>query len=161
MVITTLKAREFMRHYKVRLLTATAGMCIALWCSAVARGQNAPDRNGSVQEVPAPKASAQKSDSIDGPWTVTFTIQGQTVSGQMSFQAHGEKLGGSMETQHTGHGTLNGGAWSHNKLTGIYVFESHEAIAIAAEFRDGKLAGVFRTEGLDGKWEAVPAGTQP
>ena len=152
-----------MRHYKVRLLTATACMCVALLCSPVARGHNAPDQNGSVQETPVPKASAQKttSDSINGPWTVTFTIQGQTVSGQMSFQAHDEKLGGNVETQHTGRGTLNGGAWSHNKLSGIYVFESHEAIAIAGEFRDGKLAGVFRTEGLDGKWEAVPAGTQP
>ena len=157
-----------MRHYKVLLLTATECMCIALWCGAAARGQNAPSENGTAQngtgqKAPVPNASVQKTgpDSINGPWTVTFTIQGQTVSGQMSFQADGEKLGGSMETQHTGHGTLNGGAWSHNKLSGIYVFESHEAIAIAGEFREGKLAGVFRTEGLDGKWEAVPAGTQP
>ena len=152
-----------MRHYKVRLLIATACMGIAPWCSAVALGQNAPNQNGTVQKAPVPSASVQKAgpDSINGPWTVTFTIQGQTVSGQMTFQADGEKLGGSVETEHTGRGTLNGGAWSHNKLSGIYVFESHEAIAIAGEFREGKLAGVFRTEGLDGKWEAVPAGVQP
>jgi len=52
---------------------------------------------------------------------------------------------------------LQGGAWSHNKLTGICVFDKHEAIALAGELRDGKLAGTFRTEGMDGKWEAVRA----
>ena len=100
-------------------------------------------------------------DSVDGTWSVTFAIQGQTVSGQMSFHAHGEKLDGSMETQHTGHGALRGGAWSHNELSGIYVFKEHDAVAIAGELRDGKLAGVFRTEGGDGKWEAVRPSSQP
>lgn len=66
-----------------------------------------------------------------------------------------------METKHTGHGALNGGAWSHNKLSGIYLFEGHEAIAIAGELRGGKLMGVFRTEGLDGEWEAVREGAGP
>ena len=100
-------------------------------------------------------------DSIDGKWTVTFTIQGQTVSGEMSFQAHGEKLDGKVTTEHTGEGTLNGGAWSHNMLSGIYVFEKHEAIAIAGESKDGKLRGAFSTEGRDGTWEAVRAASQP
>lgn len=126
--------------------------CAALWC-AVALGQNATAHNGKVQETTP--------GSIDGQWTATFTIEGQTVSGQMTFRADGEKLGGNLETKHTGQGTLNGGAWSHNKMSGIYVFESHEAVAIAGELRDGKLAGVFRTEGRDGKWEAVPASVQP
>ena len=136
-----------MRRNKVLLEIAIA--CAALWCCAIAPGQN-----------------GTTTDSINGNWTVTFTIlvsekQAQTVSGQMTFQAHGEKLGGRVETKHTGQGTLKGGAWSHNKLSGIYVFESHEAIAIAGELREGKLAGVFRTEGLDGKWEAVRADAQP
>ena len=122
-----------------RIVLQIAIACAALCCTTIVRGQ--------------PPAT----DSIDGDWTVTFTIQGQTVSGQMRFEAHGEKLGGSVETKHTGQGALVGGAWSHSKLSGIYVFEGHEAIAIAGEFREGKLAGVFRTEGLDGKWEAVQA----
>ena len=130
-----------MRTGKVVLQIAT--VCAALCCTTIALDQPAT------------------TDSIDGAWAVTFTIQGQTVSGRMAFQTHGEKLGGSVETQHTGQGRLNGGAWSHNKLSGIYVFQQHEAIAIAGELRDGKLAGVFRTEGLDGKWEAVRAGAQP
>ena len=130
-----------MRRNKVVLQIVAA--CMGLCCTAIVLAQHAT------------------TDAIDGKWIVTFTIVGQTVSGQMTFQAQGNKLGGSVETKHTGQGALNGGAWSHNKLSGIYVFEGHEAIAIAGEFREGKLAGVFRTEGMDGKWEAVRAGAQP
>lgn len=126
-----------MRRDKVVLQIAI--VCAALCCTGIAL-----DQSGTT-------------DSIDGDWTVTFMVQGQSVSGRMGFQAHGEKLGGSVETQHTGQGTLSGGEWSHNKLSGIYVFPEHEAIAIAGELRDGKLAGVFYTEGRDGKWEAVRA----
>ena len=50
---------------------------------------------------------------------------------------------------------------SHNKLSGIYAFEENDAIAIAGEFRGGKLAGVFRSEGVDGKWEAVRTASRP
>ena len=131
---------DLMKRSKIVLQIAIA--CAAPCCTTIVLGQR-----------PA-------TDSVDGEWTVTFTIQGQTVSGQMRFQARGEKLGGSVETKHTGQGALIGGAWSHNKLSGIYVFEGHEAIAIAGEFRGGRLTGVFRTEGMDGKWEAVQAGIQ-
>lgn len=130
-----------MRSHKVVLQIAT--VCAALCCTAIALDQHAT------------------AESIDGDWTVTFMVEGQSVSGRMAFQADGEKLGGSVETQHTGQGKLNGGAWSHNKLSGIYVFHEHEAIAIAGQLREGKLAGVFCTEGRDGKWEAVRAGAQP
>lgn len=102
-------------------------------------------------------AQPAATDSIEGNWIVTFTIQGQTVQGQMAFHTDGDKLSGTVETAHTGRGTLQGGAWSHNKMTGICVFEKHEAIALAGELRDGKLAGTFRTEGMDGKWEALRA----
>jgi len=134
-----------MRRNKVVVRTAIA--CVALCFAAIALGQHA--------------TSNSTTDSIDGKWTVTFTVQGQTVSGQMTFQTQGGKLGGSVETQHTGQGALTGGAWSHDKLSGIYVFEGHEAIAIAGEFRGGKLAGVFQTEGIDGHWEAVRPAAQP
>ena len=129
-----------MRRSKVFLHIAIA--CAALCCTRMTPGQQAA------------------TDSIDGNWIVTFTIEGQTVSGQMSFQAHGDKLDGNMETKHTERGVLTGGAWSHNKLSGIYVFQGHDAIAIAGEFREGKLIGVFQTEGRDGKWDAVPAGSE-
>ena len=103
-------------------------------------------------------AQTAATDGIDGNWTVTFTVQGQTVSGQMAFHAQGEKLSGTVESAHTGRGTLSGGAWVHQKLSGICVFEQHDAIAVAGELRDGKLAGTFETEGMNGTWEAVRAG---
>ena len=134
-----------MRRNKVVVRIAIA--CVALCVTAIGLGQQA--------------TSNSTANSIDGKWTVTFTVQGQTVSGQMTFHAAGEKLGGNVETQHTGQGALMGGAWSHNKLSGIYVFEGHEAIAIAGELRGGKLAGVFQTEGMDGHWEAVRWVAQP
>ncbi len=137
-----------MKHLKVLLIATTW----ALSCAA-ALGQNAPAQNKTAQEATP--------GLITGRWTVTFTVQGQTVSGEMTFRTRGEKLDGNVETKHTGRGTLQGGAWSQDKISGIYVFESHQAIAIAGELREGKLAGVFRTEGLDGKWEALPASTHP
>ena len=106
----------------------------------------------------AAPAQPAAQNSIDGDWTVTFTVQGQTVSGEMAFHAHGEKLSGTVKTAHTGRGRLEGGAWIHEKLAGICVFEKHEAIALAGELRDGKLAGTFRTEGMGGTWEAVRSG---
>ena len=99
-------------------------------------------------------AQQSRTDSIDGNWTVTFTVQGQKVAGSMMFHGDRKKLTGTVETQHTGRGTLTGGAWTQNKLSGIYVFQGHEAIAIAGELRNGKLAGTFRTEGMDGTWQA-------
>ncbi|MGH9523273.1 MAG: hypothetical protein ACRD3E_12165 [Terriglobales bacterium] len=126
----------------LKVVLQIAAACAALCCSVMALAQ-------------------QPADAMNGSWTVTFTVQAQTVSGEMTFQAQGEKLSGTVETEHTGRGTLKGGAWSEAKLSGIYVFERHQAIAIAGEFREGKLAGVFRTEGMDGRWEAVCAAAQP
>jgi hypothetical protein len=124
-----------------RIIRRLGILVAVVWCAAMATAQH-----------PA-------TDSIDGDWTVTFTVQGQTVSGQMAFHAHGEKLSGTVETAHTGRGTLQGGAWLQEKISGICVFEKHPAIALAGELRDGKLAGTFQTEGMGGSWEAVRSGS--
>ena len=145
-----------MRRYN--LLLRIVIVCAALCCCVVSVGQNGTDEKLPVQNAPVRKTTP---GSINGLWTVTFTVQGRNVSGQMTFRADGEKLDGTVDTQHTGQGTLHGGAWLQNKLSGIYVFESHQAIAIAGEFKDGKIAGVFETEGMNGIWEAVPASAQP
>ena len=130
-----------MRRSRMAVWMAGAVLCCSL--AAVAQG--------------AAKDSSANG-SIEGNWTVTFSVQGQTVSGTMAFHAEGEKLSGTVETTHTGRGALRGGAWLHGKMSGVCVFEQHEAIALAGELRDGKLAGTFRTEGMDGTWEAVRAG---
>jgi hypothetical protein len=98
-----------------------------------------------------------KMDAIDGNWEITFTIQSQTVSGQMMFHTEGEKLTGTLETSHTGHGTVQNGKWASNTLSATCVFEKHESIALSGKFDHGKLSGTFRTEGREGTWEAMRA----
>src|SRR5438309_1486538 len=87
----------------------------------------------------AAMAAAQhvRAKSIDGNWTVSFTIQGQTVTGAMAFQTEGEKLTGTVETQHTGPGKLEHGTWASNKLSASCIFEKHEEIDISGELKDG------------------------
>ena len=136
---------DFVKRSRMMRAVAMAG-AVLCW-SVAAVGQSAT----------ADSSKDSSKDSIEGNWTVTFTVQGQTVSGQMAFHAQGEKLSGTVESAHTGRGTLSGGAWMHQKLSGICVFEQHDAIALAGELRDGKLAGTFETEGMNGTWEATRA----
>ena len=103
------------------------------------------------------QGSDQTENSINGKWVVSFTIQGQTVTGEMAFQAQGEKLTGTVETQHTGHGTIQDGKWLKNKLSATCTFEKHESITLSGELKDGKLSGTFHTEGMEGSWQAVRA----
>lgn len=124
---------------KVSAMIALASA--ALMCSAMALTQSGPEA----------------SSAINGKWTVSFTIQGQTVSGELAFHAQGEKLTGTVDTQHTGHGTLEDGKWTNNKLAATCTFEKHESIALAGELKDGELSGTFHTEGMDGVWQAVRA----
>lgn len=106
--------------------------------------------------APAQHAGAMRK-TLAGDWQVTFSIAGQTASGTLSFQKVKGKWAGTVDTAHTGHGTLQDLRWSHNQLTTTCVFEKHESIALDGELKDGKLSGTFHTEGMDGTWEAMPA----
>lgn len=99
----------------------------------------------------------QPSGSITGEWNITFTVQGQTVSGTLVLAVEGETLTGTVETQHTGPGKLQDGKFTASKLSATCVFDRHESIALMGELHGEKLAGTFRTEGRDGKWEATRA----
>jgi len=100
------------------------------------------------------------SGSVAGEWNISFTVQGQTVSGTMVLAVEGETVKGTVETQHTGPGKLQDGKFAASKLTATCVFERHEAMAMMGEVQGGKLVGTFRTEGREGKWEATrPAKT--
>ena len=105
-----------------------------------------------------PQHETAAEDSINGDWKITFTLPGgQSASGTIAFRVEGNRLTGTVETAHTGPGTLQDGKWDHGKFTTTCVFEKHESIALAGEFKDGKLAGTFHTEGMDGTWEAARA----
>ena len=100
---------------------------------------------------------SQSSGSIAGEWHITFMVQGQTVPGTLVLAAEGEKLSGTVETQHTGPGRLQDGKFTASKLSATCVFERHESIDLTGELQGEKLVGTFRTEGREGKWEATRA----
>lgn len=95
-------------------------------------------------------------DPVSGNWDVTCHIVGYTVPGTMSFKVEGEKVTGTVETEHTGKGTIAGGVWKDGKLSFTANFEKHESIIFTGTVKDGKLEGEFKTEGNTGQWTAVP-----
>src|SRR5437016_805388 len=100
-------------------------------------------------------AAAQKHDPITGEWDVTFTIEGQSASGTFKFKLEGDKVTGTVDTAHTGPGTLSKGKWADKKLAFTLEFAKHESIAVTGGFKDQKLEGEFATEGTTGKWVAT------
>jgi hypothetical protein len=95
-------------------------------------------------------------DPVTGDWDVTCQIEGFTVPGTMSLKVEGDKVSGSVDTQHTGHGTIADGVWKDGKLSFTATFEKHEPIVFTGSAKDGKLTGEFKTEGNTGQWSAVP-----
>jgi len=100
---------------------------------------------------------SRPSGSIAGEWQITFMVQGQSASGTLVLAPDGEKLTGTVETQHTGPGKLQDGKFAASKLSATCVFERHESIDLTGELQGEKLVGTFRTEGREGKWEATRA----
>jgi hypothetical protein len=95
-----------------------------------------------------------KSDPISGEWEVVFELQGTTVPGKFKLKLDGDKVSGTVESEHTGSGTLSKGSWGDNKIGFTLDFAAHESIVVTGKLEDGKLIGEFRTEGMQGKWEA-------
>ena len=102
---------------------------------------------------PGPSPADQ---SIDGDWIITFQAQGRSVSGNLHLKADGERLTGTVETTHTGPGTIQNGKWSQQKISATLVFEKHEAVVLEGELKvDSTLTGNYQTEGRTDKWQAV------
>ena len=104
----------------------------------------------ATRQTPAP----QKDDPITGEWNVKFTLQGMTVPGTFKLKLEGDRVTGTVDSAHTGAGTLADGAWQENKLSCTLKFAAHDSIAITGNLKDGKLRGEFQTEGMQGTWEA-------
>ena len=94
-------------------------------------------------------------DAISGDWNIDFHIQGMTTPGTMTLKLEGEKITGTVHSDHTGSGTLNNGSFTEGKLSCRMDFPSHESIDVTGSLKDGKLSGEFRTEGMQGTWEAT------
>jgi len=99
--------------------------------------------------------SAQKTDPVSGEWNVVFSIQGQTAEGTFNLKLEGDKVTGTIDTAHTGPGTLSKGKWADGKLSFTLDFAKHESIDVTGAPKDGKLSGEFATEGLTGTWVAT------
>ncbi|HZU22414.1 MAG TPA: hypothetical protein VE998_06240, partial [Terriglobales bacterium] len=90
-------------------------------------------------------------------WNATFNLMGTSVPGAFVFKTDGEAVTGTMDSPHTGPGTIQNGTWHDHQLQATLVFAKHESIAISATLQGGKLVGDFKTEGQQGTWEAVRA----
>jgi len=99
-------------------------------------------------------AAGQKSDPVSGEWQVVFSIAGQTAEGTLKLKLDGDKVTGTIESAHTGPGTVSKGKFVDGKLSFTADFTDHESINITGTVKDGKLSGEFATEGMTGTWEA-------
>ena len=103
---------------------------------------------------PSPSADATN-QSIDGDWVITFQAGGKSVSGNLHFKTDGEQVTGTVETAHTGPGTVQNGKWIQQKISVTFVFKKHENVVLEGELKsDGTLAGDYHTEGRTEKWTA-------
>ena len=99
-------------------------MCAALRLPGVIFGQHH-----------APPATPTAEQSITGDWVIHFQAGHESVSGSLHLQADGERLAGTVETGHTGPGTVENGKWSKQKLEATLVFKKHESVVLEGELK--------------------------
>ena len=126
-----------------RLACLIAVMLMASACSSV-----------SMASLHHKLMGSDKHDPISGEWEVTFTLQGTTVPGTFTLKLDGDKVTGTAVSEHTGPGTVSRGTWADHQLSFTLDFAKHDSIAITGKMKDGKLAGEFKTEGMQGTWQA-------
>ena len=89
---------------------------------------------------------------------MTFMVPGYPPTpATFELKVDGEKVTGTIHSEHTGDGKVTEGVWKDGKLFFTAVFEKHESIAISGAIERGKLGGEFRTEGFVAKWEGTKA----
>jgi hypothetical protein len=105
-------------------------------------------------------AAQEPAAGISGAWSATFTIGGQSVPVLLKFAEKDGVVTGTVESDHTGPGTINDGTWKDNTLNCTLKFEKHESIALTGTLKGEIFAGEFKTEGMQGTWEAKRGGTK-
>lgn len=98
--------------------------------------------------------SAHETDKISGDWDGTVEAVGTKVAFKLNFKLEGENLSGTVESGHTGAGTISG-TLKNGKLNFTATFAKHESISFKGELKDEKISGEYATEGRVEKWEAV------
>ena len=94
---------------------------------------------------------------ISGRWDGKFDAMGQIVPFTMTLKVDGDKVTGTLDSEHTGHGQAKDGVWKDGSLAMTMVFEKHESIAFTGKPIKDALEGEFKTEGFTAKWTATKA----
>ena len=94
-------------------------------------------------------------DPVSGTWDITFSVAGQSASGTITLKVEGNKVTGTVNSAHTGAGTITDGKWEKGKLTCTAKFDKHEDVVMSGGEKDGKLSGEFQAEGNTGTWVAT------
>ena len=94
-------------------------------------------------------------DPISGTWAATFHVEGYPPTPvTFEFKLEGQKVTGTIKSEHTGPGRVTEGKWVNDTLSFTAVFENHESIVIWGHIEVDQLVGEFKTEGFVAKWEA-------
>ena len=101
--------------------------------------------------------AAAPADPISGRWAGKFDAMGQIVPFTMSLKVEGDKVTGTLDSEHTGHGQAKDGVWKDGAFSMTMVFDKHESIAFTGKPTADGLAGEFKTEGFTAKWTAAKA----
>ncbi len=96
-------------------------------------------------------------DPISGRWEGKFDAMGQIVPFTMTLKVDGDKVTGTLDSEHTGHGQSKDGVWKDGAFAMTMVFEKHESIAFTGKPTADGLSGEFKTEGFTAKWTAAKA----
>ena len=99
-------------------------------------------------------ATEDSDDPISGEWNVSFFVNGQTTPATFNLKLEGNKITGTVYSEHTGPGTIRDGSWDNGKLSFTLDFKKHDSVVITGSLQEAKLVGEFTTEGFTSNWEA-------
>jgi len=128
------------------LALLTVLLVAASACSAIARHHE--------QLASSLVAADDSDDPISGEWNVSFFVNGQTTPATFNLKLEGNKITGTVYSEHTGPGTIRDGAWDNGKLSFTLDFKKHDSVVIKGSLQEAKLIGEFTTEGFTSNWEA-------
>src|SRR5262249_33680555 len=117
-------------------VTDPQGFWLEFMDNGVKRDPNAP-------AAPAPPAAAQP-DAISGNWAAAIDANGTAIAGELTLKLDGERVSGTLHTDHTGTGTFAAGSFKDGVLAFRAEFPQHPPIEMTARLQDGKLVGEFR-----------------
>ena len=100
------------------------------------------------------QGGAESNDALSGEWEGRFEIGGGSAIASFKLKLEGDKVTGTVESAHTGPGTVSQGSLVSSKVNFTLNFAAHESIVVEGVLKDGQLSGEFRTEGMVGTWTA-------